>query len=64
MHENKYAMQITSGLGVLPQASFWPTDGVVPHVPPEVLELFQQLILASLHFFLLLLVPGLLLLLP
>jgi hypothetical protein len=23
MHENKYAMQITSGLGVLPQASFW-----------------------------------------
>jgi len=24
MHENKYAMQITSGLGVLPQASFWP----------------------------------------
>jgi Na+/H+-translocating membrane pyrophosphatase len=24
MHENKYAMQITSGLGVLPQASFRP----------------------------------------
>ena len=26
MHENKYVMQITSGLGVLPQASFWPND--------------------------------------